>query len=385
MKKIAFLLGSPEISGGTYVIFEHVKFIRSQGLEVYIVTENTFSKKSLDWYKDALEFNWLTLKEAKDIYFDLTIATWWKTVYWLSELSSKNFLYFVQSIESRFYSQKDILLLQKVDATYMAGMPMVTEAKWIQAYLAEKTGQTIYLAPNGIRKDLYCKDIKPIEAKKKDMLRVLVEGPVDVGFKNVKKSIELCRKSNADEVWLLTSSNIKSYPGVDRVFSQVPIEEVGMIYASCDVLVKLSYVEGMFGPPLEMFHCGGTAIVYDVTGHDEYIKHDKNAFVVKRDNEEDVIKYINLLKENSGKLQELQAQALQTAKGWPDWTDASSQFLTTIHDVLEQNSQHVLQIQKRITFMDEQYTKLQNLTMIQMFHFIKQGLKYHLKKILGKV
>jgi hypothetical protein len=39
-----------------------------------------------------------------------------------------------------------------------------------------------------------------------------------------------------------------------------------LVYRSCDILGKLSYVEGMFGPPLEMFHCGWTAIVYNVTG-----------------------------------------------------------------------------------------------------------------------
>jgi len=96
-----------------------------------------------------------------------------------------------------------------------------------------------------------------------------------VFFKNVEKTIELCLQSDADEIWLLTSTEISEYPGVDKCFSRVAIEKTPEIYRSCDVLVKLSYVEGMFGPPLEMFHCGGTAIVYDVTGHDEYIKHKK--------------------------------------------------------------------------------------------------------------
>lgn len=68
------------------------------------------------------------------------------------------------------------------------------------------------------------------------------------------------------------------------------------IYRSCDVIVKLSYIEGMFGPPLEMFHCGGTAIVYDVTGHDEYIVHEKNALVVKTDDDKQVINYIKWIK-----------------------------------------------------------------------------------------
>jgi len=36
-------------------------------------------------------------------------------------------------------------------------------------------------------------------------------------------------------------------------------------YARSDVLLKLSSVEGMFGPPLEAFHRGATAVVTPVT------------------------------------------------------------------------------------------------------------------------
>ena len=59
-----------------------------------------------------------------------------------------------------------------------------------------------------------------------------------------------------------------AFPGVDRVLSRVPIDRTGTVYRSCDVLMKLSRVEGMYSPPLEMFHCGGTVVTYDVTGHE---------------------------------------------------------------------------------------------------------------------
>ena len=90
--------------------------------------------------------------------------------------------------------------------------------------------------------------------------------------------------------------NYPRFPGVNKCFSRIPIHKTAEIYRSCDVLVKLSYVEGMFGPPLEMFHCGGTAIVYDVTGHEEYIEDGKNAIVVKKDNEEEVVSWLKKLK-----------------------------------------------------------------------------------------
>ncbi len=69
---------------------------------------------------------------------------------------------------------------------------------------------------------------------------------------------------------------------------KIPVESTPVIYRSCDVLLKLSKVEGMFGPPLEMFHCGGTAITYDVTGSEEYLVSGRNSLVVPMDDEKAV-------------------------------------------------------------------------------------------------
>jgi hypothetical protein len=153
-----------------------------------------------------------------------------------------------------------------------------------------------------------------------------VEGPVDVAYKNVPTSIRLAKEAGADEIWLLTSSPIDQHEHVDRVFSQVPIHETPEIYRSCDLLLKLSYVEGMFGPPLEIFHCGGTALVYDVTGHDEYIVHNQNSYVVTRDDEEKVVQLLKQLKDNPEELVRLKQGAAQTASEWQDWDACSTAF-----------------------------------------------------------
>ena len=109
----------------------------------------------------------------------------------------------------------------------------------------------------------------------------------------------------------------------------MPPADCAKIYRSCDVIVKLSYVEGMFGPPLEMFHCGGTTIVYDVTGHDEYIEHEKNGLVVKTDDDDKVVEYINKLKDNPRYLNKLKKEALVTAKNWISWEESSLRFYDT--------------------------------------------------------
>ncbi len=355
--KIAFLLGSPDISGGTNVIFEHAIRISRSGHPVTIITEEEVTKERYSWHPTAHQLVWKTFGELEGEYYDLAIATWWQSVFQLARVRSRKYLYFVQSIESRFFEKQDVdnpslrdvdILSQWCENTYRIKLPVITEARWIQQYLLEHHNSPSFLVRNGIRKEIHCEHGRSVARRQAGRLRVLVEGPLGVFFKNVEKTISLCRQSTADEVWLLTSSAVSAYPGVDRCFSRVPIEQTAAIYRSCDVLVKLSYVEGMFGPPLEMFHCGGTAIVYDVTGHDEYIRHEENSLVVAKDDEDAVVAGLNRLKNDQELLNSLKARALQTALTWPGWDEAADRFLQVIENC-EQNCRDISP-----TFLTEQ-------------------------------
>lgn len=343
--KWAVLLGSAAVGGGTYVIFEHAVRAMERGANVTIVTMEHVARKELYWHDRAQNLNWKTIQEAEKEAYDVVICTWWRLVYEAYRLKGKHYIYFVQSVESRFYPAEEKPLRQLAEATYMLPMPVITEAAWIQEYLKKNYLRNVRLVRNGIRKDIYTPKGKCYAPREKGRLRVLVEGPVDVDFKNVPKTVSLCRKSEADEVWLMTSSDIKSYPGIDRVFSKVPIEETPQIYRSCDVIVKLSYVEGMFGPPLEMFHCGGTAITYDVTGYDEYIEHGINALVAVRDDDKKVMEYLNQLKREPDYLRKLKEGALHTANQWDSWERSSALFYEAVQDMCRQD---VLNLQSRI-------------------------------------
>lgn len=351
--KIAFLLGSPAISGGTYVVFEHATRNQKDGMDVYIITENHVNEDDIKWHANAKELKFLTYEEAKNIKFDIAIATWWRTVYELYRINSKKYVYFVQSIESKFYPKNEKSIVWLAEATYMFPLSIITEATWIKDYLEKKYNRNVELVHNGIRKDIYTVDGDSYEKCKG--LRVLIEGPVDVPFKNVPKTIELVRKSKADEIWCLTSSDVSNYEGVDRVFSRVPITEVSKIYRSCDLIVKLSYVEGMFGPPLEMFHCGGTAITYDVSGFDEYLVDDYNSFVIKTDNESDVVSKINKLKTDKKLLKRLKKNATLTANEWIDWKESSKRFGIALKKIYDKNSLNQQSLEHQSKFIFDSY------------------------------
>ncbi len=350
--KWAILLGSVDISGGVYVVFEHAVRAMENGVDICMITENRVHTKNIEWHSSAKKLKWKTYHEIRNEQFDFVISTWWRTTYDLYKVQAKQYIYFVQSIESRFYENESVALRKLVDATYVMPLSIITEARWIKEYLDSHYANPVKLARNGIRKDLYTSQDTAYANRESGKIRILVEGPLGVTFKNVERTIELCKQSTADEIWLLTSTNISYYEGIDKVFSRVPIIETPLIYRSCDVLVKLSYVEGMFGPPLEMFHCGGTAIVYDVTGHDEYIHHNVNALVVDKDDEEQVVEYINIMKTDERFLNQLKIGAKNTASNWPDWSEASAKFEKMVSEcfIATSASQKMIKVQSKFFY-----------------------------------
>lgn len=332
MTEICFLVGSVGISGGTYVIFQHAYYLQKQGFKVTLAVQESFSADTYAWHPYARNLTIIKFQEARQRKYDLVIATWWKTALELAQFDAVRYAYFVQSIESRFYPDHEVPLRRLVDATYRFAVGFVTEVAWIKQYLQGQYGQHAGLVRNGIRKDLY--HVGTREPSHKQDLNVLVEGPFRVKFKNVGTTIQLVKKAGVRNITLLTSSPVSWIPGVKHIHSRVPITTVPEIYQSCDVLVKLSSVEGMFGPPLEMFHCGGTAVVYDVSGYDEYIRHNNNALVAAMGDEDAVVAHIRSLSRDRDLLRELRSNAVLTAQAWPSWEESSAQFYDWTVDTL---------------------------------------------------
>ncbi len=337
---IAFLLGYPEISGGTNVIMEHALGLSRLGHRVSIVTEVPFDPQRLFWKPEAVKLPLLSHADSVNRRFDISIATWWRSVFDLPHVPAKWYAYFCQSIESRFFHEEDSDSKALVDYTYRQPLAIVTEASWIARYLEENYHRQAAVVRNGIDKSLFKPDGEVVESRPRGGMRVLVEGPLGVGFKRVELTIRLCQQAGLKDIWLLTPSSCNGYAGVRRVFSQIPMAQVGAVYRSCDVLVKLSTVEGMFGPPLEMMHCGGTAITSDVTGHEEYMRHGENGIVVRGVNEMEVVKYLRSLQRRREFLEKLKQGAGETARAWPAWPDAVKAMERFIISVVERDPTH---------------------------------------------
>lgn len=323
---VLFLVGSLAISGGTNVILQHATFLARHGNAVSIAVPDGHHPQAPTWHDSAHSLTFYTFQEAMLHTFDIVIATWWETSLSLHRFSASHHAYFVQSIESRFHPPQCASLRRLIDDTYTVPVAFATEASWIASHLHDRYGQDAALVRNGIRKDVYTPMGARHAPRPHGSPRILVEGPFRTPFKNTATAILLANEAGAKDVWVLTSSPTLWLPGTRRVFSQVPAAETAAVYRSCDILLKLSTVEGMFGPPLEMFHCGGTAIVLPVSGHDEYIRDGTNALVAPSSDPDTIVSTVRTLLADQAVLARLKREAQATANAWPDWTEASAKF-----------------------------------------------------------
>jgi glycosyltransferase involved in cell wall biosynthesis len=328
--KIGFLVGDIfNISGGSNVIIEHAAGLKARGHEVMLISAGEPPPR-VAWHPALIDLDVRSVDGAAAESFDFVFATWWVTYFDLHRLKSRVYGYFNQSLESRFHPERHYKLLNR--STYSLPLLYVTEAKWLAEFIGtvRPEAKCLYVR-NGLSSELFPR-LRAV-APRQGPLRVLVEGPWAVPFKGVPGTFDLLDKAAAKtqfEVGWLSSDCAGARPVVGqrpvRIHEQVPIDQVRHVMRQYDLVIKLSRVEGMFGPPLEMFSQGGTAIATTVTGSDEYLEHGHNALVVEPYNVEQIPRYLELLSKSPELLRHLKTNALKTAKQWPTWETACREF-----------------------------------------------------------
>jgi glycosyltransferase involved in cell wall biosynthesis len=268
---------------------------------------------------------------ARTSHYDVALATWWETVGAALELPAHRHAYFLQSLEDRFYRPHEAQRLAAA-LTHELPLPVITEARWIAETLEALTPQRrCLLVRNGVAKDVFVSPAEP-PVRAGEPLRILVEGNPHVWFKGVPEALEAAAAMRAPRHVTVVSPE-KRVPGADEVVGPLAQAELARRYAETDVVLKLSRVEGMFGPPLEGFHMGATCVVTAVTGHEEYVEHGENGLVVDWDDPRGVSRALDLLASDPALLHRLRWGALATARGWPSWEQQGTVMAAALREV----------------------------------------------------
>lgn len=351
--KIAFLVTSQGISGGHNSIFEHASGLQKRGHSVTIIGR---SRNQFDfvhsWHDKGSELQFTEISEDSIEHFDIAIASNYESVFELHRVAAKTYAFFMQAFEYEFLPPSDLAKRFWLESVQYLGLPTLVVAQWMSDRLQRSTGNAASVVRNGIRKDLFLPVGTRVADPPTNGIRVLIEGPLGVAHKKVAETVEICLRSKAAEVWLLSSSQkTDSLPKEVRVFSNLPYSEVASVYRSCDLLVKLSTSEGMFGPPLEMFHCGGTAITTNVPGHEEYIQPNQNALVVPLDAIHKAKGLLDQLCANRHELDRLKQNALQTANQWRCWSEAVDEMEAALINLVNGTHYSREALRGRTTFL----------------------------------
>jgi O-antigen biosynthesis protein len=321
--KVAFLVNDLQLSGGVGVVVAHARQLHDRhGFDVTLVLAR--EQEDPHWHHEPLEgLPVLSLDEARGQHYDVAISTWWETAFSLFELRAERYASFVQSLEDRFYRPGEA---DRLGARLVLDLPVtfITEARWIADTLAGlRPSAPCHLVRNGIDKRVFA-PVAELEPRVDGPLRVLVEGNANVWFKGVNEAVAAVGQMGEPHHLTVVSPNRAGLvaDGADRVVGPLSQRELAALYGETDVLVKLSRVEGMYGPPLEAFHLGATCVTTEVTGHEEYVEHGVNALVCDWDDPRGTARQLDLLARDRVLLHTLRLGALDTARAWPTWEQA---------------------------------------------------------------
>jgi hypothetical protein len=273
--------------------------------------------------------------EATDLpEMDLVLATWWGTGLWFTQIPSRGYGQFAQSLEDRFFSENDRIGRAWASSVQLSGLPTITEASWIQEWMARLApSQPTTLARNGIDKQIFTAAGRP-ERLPEAPLRVLVEG-TSAWFKGTRIALEAVASTNipidltyvsSGEDWVDQDLRLPKKLSRYRRLHGIDHEHMAELMRSSDVLIKLSTVEGMPGPPLEAMHCGATVIATPVRGIEEYATHGYNCALVPFGDHVAAARWLERLWRYPALLARLEQGALATAANWPSDEQSAARF-----------------------------------------------------------
>jgi glycosyltransferase involved in cell wall biosynthesis len=332
--RVAFVLQDLQLSGGVGVIVEHARHLRADhGIDAQLV----LAREELHprWpFRGLDEVPVLGYEEALAQQWDIGVATWWQTTSVLFHLQCERYAYFIQALEDSLFRPEEP---ERIAAALTTALPVrfITEAQWIVEMIDRlQPGNSAHYVRNGIAKDVF-----PPPAAVPDLgdgpLRVVIEGARDVPLKGIDQALEAAAlmAESAHVTWVAPHGTTDTPAGVDRVLSRLTHAEMAELFSESHVLLKLSRAEGMYGPPLEAFHCGATVVTTAVTGHDEYVRHGDNGLVVGWDDVHGTARALDLLARDRDLLAGLRAAALETARQWPDWPECAAALSTALRQI----------------------------------------------------
>jgi len=331
MGRIVVFLHSNMRSGANLVMLRHAAWLAARGEDVHVVFQHEWFGKELGHLQGTkAPMSW-TLAEYQAAGLApaaVAITNWWQCVYDFAEIPARAYACYRHGDERALYASRAF------DA--LIGMLAQEDLAWlvVNEHLAaelREAGHAPLVLPPGVEVAAF-ESASPRLPPRRKAIRILVEGPVGTPHKRVPETIAALRTLPEVEVVHMAADGSRA-EGVDHGLGAVPHAEVPGVFASCDLVVKLSSLEAFSMPVLEQFAAGGTAIVSAFPGHETIVAHGRNALVCDlHDPFPDARDWLQHLVRNPTALQALRRAARETARNF-DWQPLHRAFAAFLLEV----------------------------------------------------
>lgn len=360
VRRIGIALPLLGISGGINIVLNWGVILARARYGIDLILPPTETQGTIPFLneQDRRHFRIVSLPEARRVHYHTVMATWWACIPWMADLDADHYAWFMQAVEGQF-AEPNSEAQQKFDEVVASQMNVITTAHWLRRHIERhdtiEPKQT-FCVLSGLDKTLWRPMARVPLRRGRRPVRFLVEGPTIDPRKNVAQTVRLLEGLKVPYRWVgATVDHAIIGPHCQGVEVQVPYHRMPAIYADSDVLVKASNAEGMFGPPLEMFATGGTAVCWDVQGAEEYMADRYNCRLTPMNSWTRLAEAVVELAENPEQVRTLQEKALATAEAWPTWDDQADQILETIESLVPFNRSSLIRQVSRVEFRDNSH------------------------------
>lgn len=326
---ICFFFGSNNRSGANLSLLRHALFLHGRGHRISVVFQFRDLPKSMNflagtevfetWYQDEYPSSALSQ--------DVVVTNWWPCAYNLHNIPARLYVFYRHGDEKALY--QDRVFDAVIDAIFREKFLWFCVSDFLAVELVEAGNQPVLL-PNGVDFARFA-SAQPSLPPKTSALRILIEGSASSPWKRIDATVDAIRGVDGVEIVHMSADGTRPATQVNFALGAIDPDATAGIYASCDLILKLSATESFAMPVLEQFAAGGTAVVTSFTGFDQYIDA-SNAIVVDIDQPfEAAATNVAMLRDNPRHLTELRASASATASRF-DWLPLQQRFA----DILEQ-------------------------------------------------
>ncbi len=313
---IVYIMIWTKVCGGSKIILEYANRLSREGDDITIIT---YDNKP-DWFKLDENVNFIKVDSNKKIsdyipQCDVIIATSWKCIYDAIQSNKAPVVFFEQGGAHLF----DIAALndkkKEVVKHRFRVVPFIyTVSEYAKDIINKEYNRCdVEVIYNAVDSNIFYP--RNITNKDEDVIRITIIGSEDFKFKNIEGILQAMRilskeYNNIQLNWITQTEPKKNK---EKAIINPTQKQIGDILRNTDIYICNSQYESFGLPTLEAMTCGAAVITTDTGGMRDFVVNNKNAIVINKNDEKDIVEKVKMLIENKEKMKLIAQEGMKTA------------------------------------------------------------------------